>query len=454
MSDLFREPLPKIGIRALHLDLKGLPPTFERLIDLLAVVRAARYNALVVEWEDMFPWTVDEGFRCETAYTPDDVRAFHEAAAREGLEVIPLVQCLGHMETPLRLERYRHLREVPDSASDLNPLAQGARELVAAMVEDVLRLSPGVRRLHLGGDESFLFGSHPDTRAYIEGHGKGALYLHHVEPLLDRLRARDIRPILWHDMMVEWDDAALQALADKADLCVWGYRGHPDAAEQHYNTRHAERFHACGIRLWYGTAYKCGADRSADVVEHVEAREENALGWMDVARRIPGQGVIATAWSRNHTNGTQYVPIDAALDSLVRVGVILHDGAPCQADRESLLAFLEAHGERERFEACWEACRRLTQTRRAGWAAVQEAHQQIACSTLDARRRESRGARGPVERLVPVLQKAEDAGEACRQAFQGLLPGLWIERYLGERLVPLREQCAMLQGRLSALRSC
>ncbi|MHB1155916.1 MAG: hypothetical protein ACYC26_03650 [Phycisphaerales bacterium] len=55
-------------LRGVHLDLKGVPPTFERLLSLLDVFAAARYNVLLVEWEDSFPWTVDLRFRSETAY--------------------------------------------------------------------------------------------------------------------------------------------------------------------------------------------------------------------------------------------------------------------------------------------------------------------------------------------------------------------------------------------------
>ena len=68
-AGLFYREEPYIARRGLHLDLKGVPPTAERLLSLLDLLAAARFNAVLVEWEDMFPWTVDERFRCETAYT-------------------------------------------------------------------------------------------------------------------------------------------------------------------------------------------------------------------------------------------------------------------------------------------------------------------------------------------------------------------------------------------------
>ena len=131
---LFAAESPAVEIRGVHLDLKGTPPTAERLVSLLKVIAAARYNAVLVEWEDTFPWMVDERFRCETAYSPETVKRFHREAARLEIEVIPLVQCLGHMETPLSVRGYESLREIPYDSSGLNPLAPGARELVRRTV--------------------------------------------------------------------------------------------------------------------------------------------------------------------------------------------------------------------------------------------------------------------------------------------------------------------------------
>ena len=324
-SDFFASPVPALKIRGVHLDLKGVPPTHERLLRLLEVFAAARFNVVLVEWEDMFPWRVDERFRCETAYTPQQIGDIAVAAAALKIEIIPLVQCLGHMETPLSVPGYEHLREVPHRSDVLNPLAPGARELVEHMVEDVLALLPGVRHFHLGGDEARTFGTHPDTQAFIAEHGKGALYLHHVEPVIDALQARGIRPMLWHDMMVDWDAAALRRLAGKADLVVWAYNGHPDQGRGHCSTRGLPSFQAQGVRTWFAGSYK-GADGHDGDLPDFANRQINALGWMEVARRHEFVGGIATGWSRYTTHKVQNEPIDGALDSLVNVGRIFHDG--------------------------------------------------------------------------------------------------------------------------------
>jgi hexosaminidase len=438
VDTLFREAKPAVGVRGVHLDLKGCPPTFARLLDLLNVIAAARYNAVLVEWEDQFPWTVDARFRSPTAYTPDQVRRFHGAAAGHGIEVIPLVTCLGHMETPLSLPEYAPLREVPHRSDVLNPLADGAGKLIAAMVDDVLALMPSVHHFHLGGDEAWTFGSHPDTKSYIAAHGKGALYLHHVEPILDRLIARGVRPILWHDMMVEWDGDALRRLAGKADLMFWSYSGHPDRqtwpkfapADRHRLAEH-------GVRLWGAGCYK-GADGPSADRPDLDRRQVNACGWAEVAQRERLTGVVATGWSRYSTHRVQNEPIDAALDSLVNVGAILHDGRPPEGGVEACIALLDRIGEGERFRACRDAMVALSEARRSGWAAVQALREHLGLTEHDPRRCGSGVERGLLKDLAAVIRGP--AGQQVRRSLHDLIAPMWVEEYLAERLGPLEQE--------------
>jgi len=165
------------------------------------------------------------------------------------------------METPLSVPGYEALREVSDNSSGVNPLAPGARDLIHRMVNDVLTLLPDAQHFHLGGDEARTLGQHPDTQAFIKARGKGALYLQHVGPILDTLNAREVGPILWHDMMIDWDGEALKSLAARCDLMTWGYSGNPDTTKRHYNTKYIQRFRDHGIVQWGATAFKgCEGD--------------------------------------------------------------------------------------------------------------------------------------------------------------------------------------------------
>lgn len=150
MNELFKRQQPIVERRGIHLDLKGMPPTPQRLIELLHFFAAARFNVVLVEWEDMFPWRCDTQLQGPGAYTPEEVEDFCRKAAALGLELIPLVQTLGHMETVLRLPQYATLRELPHDPYTLNPLAPGADTLLQGMINDVIKLMPNIRHFPSG----------------------------------------------------------------------------------------------------------------------------------------------------------------------------------------------------------------------------------------------------------------------------------------------------------------
>jgi hexosaminidase len=376
------------------------------------------------------------------------VRKFAQEAKARRIEIIPLVQTLGHMETPLSLPEYAHLREIPYRSDCLNPLAKGAQRLVAAMIFDVLTLLPDVKRFHLGGDESWTFGKAPDTAKFVKKHGKAALYRRHIEPILHMLADRGVRPILWSDMMHDWPMAELRQFAKRVDLCPWGYRGHPDQWQFHSATKYIERFAQAGATLWGATAYKGGEGHNTDLADFA-VREENAKAWAEVGARFGSVGLFATAWSRYSTHRMQDDPIDAHLDTLVHVGLILSTGrAP---GREKCLEVLEELGETKRFEACRAALEKLAKARQLGWRAVQWTREQIVTSTEDPRRRGSGMTLRFLLDLRRALYEASDASQEMQKAFRGLMPPVWIDRYLSERIEPLMEEYAALDGRARVL---
>ncbi|MHC4562425.1 MAG: family 20 glycosylhydrolase [Planctomycetota bacterium] len=434
-TELFQRTEPVFPIRAMHLDLKGVPPTPERLAELPRIAAALRFNAMVVEWEDSYPWNVDPRFRSETAYTPDEIRAFCAAADEAGIELIPLVQCLGHMEFVLKFPDYAHLRELPDRVHELNPLAEGAGELIATLQDEVLALMPNVTHFHMGGDEAWAFGSAPDTQAFVEASGKGALYLHHVDPLIDKLAARDVRPMLWHDMMVEWDSEALRRLGERADLVVWGYGGHPDNMSKAVNAEVFKRFADHGISMWGATAYK-GADGSNADLPGWEGRTFNARSWAEVAGKYGLKGVITTAWSRYMHLEMQCEPIDGALDTLAAHGLILHDGDLPAAGRDACLELLADIGELERFEAVHGALKELVEFRKLGWALIQQLYENIEVIRQDRHRYAT--AKQSIVHLVTHVMAGEAIADKLRAALAGSIEPLWLERYLGTRLESLR----------------
>ncbi len=441
---------PLLPLRGIHLDFKGLPPTPKRLLELIEIVALARYNVIIVEWEDMFPWNFDKSFRSPHCYSPGQIRRFREKAEEFGIGIIPLVQSIGHMENVLRHPKYRHLRELPHDSFCLNPMAKDSARLVQGIIDDVLELLPDARYFHLGGDEAWSLGKGQGSGQFVARHGKAELYLKYMEPFLENLRSCGIRPMLWHDMMIEWDEENLRRIAAQADLVTWGYLGHPDNSERHYATRHIEKLHKSGVQLWAGTAYKGADGQSADIPD-IPKREENAVGWMDIAKRYAYKGAITTGWSRYSTHRIQCEPIDACLDSLVEHGIILHDGETPAGGIKSCVEFLETAGEKKRFEKCRKSMDDLKSLRQKAWRIIQSLHEQFALSEEYPERKGSFMECIQLNLLKDEIKAADRIATDVKNTFSGLVPAASICEYLDVRLHPLRTEYNNFDARIKKL---
>ncbi|MCX5662508.1 MAG: hypothetical protein NTW19_22735 [Planctomycetota bacterium] len=97
-------------IIGVHLDLKGMMFKPSYIPAMLADLAGQGVNALLVEYEDAFPFkSLDIAHDPATAWSRSTHRRFLALAEEHGIEVIPLQQCLGHLEYVLGWDRYRKL---------------------------------------------------------------------------------------------------------------------------------------------------------------------------------------------------------------------------------------------------------------------------------------------------------------------------------------------------------
>lgn len=96
----------------------------------------------MLEWEDTFPWQghltnlslAQGGYSQEEA---EEIVAFAERTL--GFEVIPLVQTFGHVEYVLKMEQFKHLRELEGDPQSFCPSKSGTLVLVQQMIDQVGR---------------------------------------------------------------------------------------------------------------------------------------------------------------------------------------------------------------------------------------------------------------------------------------------------------------------------
>lgn len=124
--------------RFVHLDLKGAPPKPAYLLQILPVLKQLGATGLLVEYEDMFPFTGNlSGLAAGNAYSSSDIQRFRAAARENGLELVPLVQTFGHLEYVLKYERFEKLRESNFTPQVIAPSEEGSYLLLSEILEQV-----------------------------------------------------------------------------------------------------------------------------------------------------------------------------------------------------------------------------------------------------------------------------------------------------------------------------
>ena len=214
-----------VPIRGVHIDCRAQMPRFPRLVEILNDLARWGYNAVLLEYEDHFPFRGRlKSIAAEDALTPCQVKELDRIARSLGLQIIPLVQSLGHLTYVLRLPQFRRLTEGHPKASPCTvcPAEPKARALFRDMVEQILEFHPDSRYFHIGGDEAIL--DHACPRCCRQN-PKAKLSERLIEHYLDRadwVRRQGPDPILWCDMALAHPEH-LERLRGRAIIMDWDY---------------------------------------------------------------------------------------------------------------------------------------------------------------------------------------------------------------------------------------
>lgn len=334
---MFTRKTPFISNRGVHLDLKGMPPTPSRLLEILDILKKLRVNILLAEYNGMYPWS-NKSYRFKTHYSLKNIKDFLVKAEDSGIKVIPLIQSLGHMEMILGLPENRKYRERKNNPAELCPLKNKAIDLVKNMIDEIFSTHAGkVEYFHLGGDEAWNFGSCRKCRKFINENSKSELFLFYYESLLNKVTAAGVRPMLWADMMREWPLNDLKEIGKKTDLIEWSYSTAPFA--RYRSGIIPENYKKAGIQLWGASAFK-GADGSMANRPDLNNRIENNSIWTAAARQYSLKGIIATGWSRYSDYTAQCESLEASLDALILCASVMWDGKGSEAPDIKVLQYI------------------------------------------------------------------------------------------------------------------
>ncbi len=223
------EDWPNLAVRGIHLDLKGVCPTFTYLKNLMKRLAAYKINTVLIEYEDKFKYRSHPEISADFAFTEAQIRELDATARRCHIKMIPLLQCLGHVQYILRHEKYFPLREVEGDSSQFCPGSPASLKLFKELAEEIIAAHPESEFFHIGADETRLLGKCPQCSKQAGKTGEIGVYLDYLNKVLEFIREKGKIPIIWDDIIRKHlDDKIIDRLPKDVVLMYWNYSVNKD----------------------------------------------------------------------------------------------------------------------------------------------------------------------------------------------------------------------------------
>lgn len=321
--------VPFEGLKLIHLDLKGSPPKFDYLIEFMETSKEFGATGLLVEYEDMFPWSGDlKVLARKEAYTKEQLKKFLEKASELKLEVMPLIQTFGHLEFVLKHDEFKDLRAKKDVSTSICPLDKKSGPLVKKMIDQMIELHPNLKWLHMGGDEVWDIKS---CDACHNNYTDQQLYHTHMLPLMKHIKSKgnNLTPVIWDDMMREWDVEGMKVMAEHVVPMVWGYVANLSTYPS-YPKDMWDKYLQAFPNIFFASSFK-GALKPWSNYVPIQQHLENHVSWLTIFNRYKNtskkvQGIALTGWSRFDHFGPLCELLPAGVPSMALCLAILNHG--------------------------------------------------------------------------------------------------------------------------------
>ena len=203
LQGLLIQDWPQLKLRAVHFNFFFHLDRYEYLKECIKKLARYKVNGVVLEFEDRFKYQLHPALAAPTSFTPGQVKELTVFAHQYHIDIIPLVQGLGHAGFILKHDEFKHLREDPKIVQSCCPLNEGTYDLLFDMYRETIEATPGVKYFHIGGDEVYYMGLCPRCKKKKEEIGNIGLYLTWLNRVHDFMKEHG-RTILW------WDDMPLK----------------------------------------------------------------------------------------------------------------------------------------------------------------------------------------------------------------------------------------------------
>lgn len=184
------------------------------------------FDHLQLYTEDTYEVTGEDYFGyMRGRYTQTELAELDAFARLFGIELVPCIQTLAHLNAIFRWQEYKKINDIEDILLVKN---ERTYQLVDRMFA-ALKKSFSTKRVHVGMDEAHLLGQGEFKAAYGD-QDRGEIVFEHLEKVAEIAQKYGFELCVWHDMFIGDEAFAKRynALADDAPLkkvrfVFWNY---------------------------------------------------------------------------------------------------------------------------------------------------------------------------------------------------------------------------------------
>lgn len=213
---------PDLEIRGVAQDVsRGQVCTVENAKRYIKILSHYKMNFYCLYMEDMFAHPdhpligKDRG-----AFTCEEIREIDAYAKEHFVELVPIFECLGHVDNIMQHKKYWDLGEFPGAHSlDIsNP------DIYPFLTDYISEISKcfSTNYFHIGCDESFDIGT-VNSKEYVEKVGKAKALTIFYNQIFEITRNQGNEHVIMYDDMVRSYDAILEELDKDMILMYWHY---------------------------------------------------------------------------------------------------------------------------------------------------------------------------------------------------------------------------------------
>ena len=154
------------------------------------------YNFAMLYTEDTYEVENEPFFGYKRGrYSKNELKEIDSYARSVGVELIPCIQTLAHLNAPLHWDEYRPIFDIDD-------IIMVDEERTYELIENMFRSlaeSYTSRKVHIGMDEAH----HVGLGRYLDAHGYSNRYellIRHLNKVCDIAKKYGFEPMMWSDM--------------------------------------------------------------------------------------------------------------------------------------------------------------------------------------------------------------------------------------------------------------